>query len=791
MTAVILSRARFHSTVGIYRVASSNSLTTGRLFYTRGLPVYLSGGSSFWIRRHRSPLSSGDSFNRGYTDQPGPKSSTSTAFHRLWQLVLKSPRSRRYTQNILSVIPFISVFVLPVVFLAGLVLWTLETEFKIQILDELGVWLILDDVSGKHSRLGVDQPLKHGSAVYPQLEKDEIRLLILEPGRWDAPLECGLVCCKPSDDLPYEALSYAWGDTTRCHTIGCNGEPFGITANLESALRHLRHPYGRRVLWVDAICIDQDDDDERGRQVRLMKQIFSQAQRVIVWLGQETFDVRNVFPFRSLYGFVPGPEGVALGRSYDFTMDKMAAISLSDDDLRPLINLMERPWFRRLWILQEVAFAREVLLYCGKKRSRWETFAAILAQLKRKGVVLDRFTPKAAIGIDSALEIDEIRRGARQSLLSVLLATSSAECTDVRDKVFGVLGLAEDYENWSKNFDDDGSRTNILEPDYTVNVADVFLRLAQWSVEVYGVSDLLSCTSRTDVEPISKLRGLPSWVPDWTRLDVDTPFARCGYCRMLQEEPLFKSDEPVILEESSLKVPAVLLDEVKQVGRKPHFKKTPFGKLWEEEESKEPSKVILKVYTWTDENVVSIRGAHKWVSDCEELANLMKNRQTGRDVEILERAWRTMTAGMTGDGEAITDGFAHSFRTYRDFLEACLSAHKLGSTDIMVPRSHVDAVARVEAALNMWSSKRRFAITQEGRMALVPNRAQEGDLIILVANSKVPHIVRRKGDGTFAIVGEAYLEDMKSCSLAIDDAASDGGADPPPRRYKVSYYCIT
>ncbi|KAI1075424.1 heterokaryon incompatibility protein-domain-containing protein [Whalleya microplaca] len=682
----------------------------------------------------------------------------------------QGPWGEYCNQNILPIIPLFSLFILPGLFLAGAVLWTLEEGFKIQILDELGVWLILADLSGKHNALGADGPRKTGSTVYPQLGKDEIRLLVLEPGRWDAPLECRLVRCRPSDGLAYEALSYAWGNTARCHTITCNGEPFGITENLESALRHLRHPYARRVLWVDAVCIDQDDADERGHQVRLMKAIFSQAQRVVVWLGRETPDVSNAFRVRtsSSQGFVPGPEGIALGPSrYDFTMDN-AAVSLSDDDLRPLVKLMERPWFRRLWVLQEAALAREVLLYCGKRRIRWDTFSALITQLKRKGVVLDRFTPKATIGVDSVLEIDEIRRGSHQNLLSVLLATASAECTDLRDKIFGVLSLAEDYEAWSHGLGGGESRTeHSLEPDYTVGVADVFLRLAKWGVEVYGAPDVLSCTSRTDAQPSEDLQGLPSWVPDWTRLDVDTPFARYRYCHMLQGEPLFKSDEPVVLDGLSLRVPAVLVDEVKQMGSRPHFKKTPFGKLWEgedEEEDEERSKVMLKVHKWTDENLISIRGAHKWVSDCEELASFMKENHNSRS-EILERTWRTMIAGMNGDGEAVTDGFAHYFRTYKVFLEVCISAHKLGNTDIMAPRSHVDIVAQVEAALHMWSSKRRFAITQGGRMALVPDPARRGDVIVLVANSRVPHILRRKGDGTFSILGEAYLEDMQNLGL--------------------------
>lgn len=137
---------------------------------------------------------------------------------------------------------------LPFAIMAFMVLYTLEETLKTEILDYFGVWLVVSEITGEHRPLGGDQPRKEGSPAHPVIESDEIRLLVLESGRGDAPLECRLIRNKVSNEMWYEALSYAWGITPNRHTMKCNGEMVSITENLESALRHLRHPVARRVL---------------------------------------------------------------------------------------------------------------------------------------------------------------------------------------------------------------------------------------------------------------------------------------------------------------------------------------------------------------------------------------------------------------------------------------------------------------------------------------------------------------------------------------------------------------
>ena len=121
------------------------------------------------------------------------------------------------------------------------------------------------------------------------------RLMTLAPGDAADPLHCSLDVINIENPPPLEALSYVWGDSTALSPMLCDGRPISITANLEQVLRHLRFPIQPRYLWVDAICIDQENIDERTRQVQDMRQVYKRATRVIVWLGIKTAGVEQAF----------------------------------------------------------------------------------------------------------------------------------------------------------------------------------------------------------------------------------------------------------------------------------------------------------------------------------------------------------------------------------------------------------------------------------------------------------------------------------------------------------------
>ncbi|KAF5692042.1 Heterokaryon incompatibility protein [Fusarium denticulatum] len=121
----------------------------------------------------------------------------------------------------------------------------------------------------------------------------EIRLLILKPGAREDPLECELFNAELSWRTRFEALSYAWGDDTTKHELKCSGYVICVMANLHDALLDLRLPTQRRVLWIDALCINQADNDEKSKQIRLMHEIYSQAYEVLIYLGKSDASVHG------------------------------------------------------------------------------------------------------------------------------------------------------------------------------------------------------------------------------------------------------------------------------------------------------------------------------------------------------------------------------------------------------------------------------------------------------------------------------------------------------------------
>jgi hypothetical protein len=123
-------------------------------------------------------------------------------------------------------------------------------------------------------------------------ERKEIRTLTLIRGEFDDPIQCSLQTVSLDDHPTYTALSYVWGDVRDNSPISVDGTVFLATENLKLALQYIREVHRDIVLWVDAICINQNDTYERNNQVSLMGTLYSEAKEVIIWLGEadETTD---------------------------------------------------------------------------------------------------------------------------------------------------------------------------------------------------------------------------------------------------------------------------------------------------------------------------------------------------------------------------------------------------------------------------------------------------------------------------------------------------------------------
>lgn len=201
---------------------------------------------------------------------------------------------------------------------------------------------------------------------------------------------------------PFEALSYVWGDPSIRDEICCSGCKVAITVNLHRALTRLRRGAETRLIWADALCINQEDLDERAQQVQLMRDVYSCAERVVVWLGEE--GDQSVDLAVSLMGAIYAAcEGSAKTAGVDLHAYAVSSrpfedvalstlqgdVAESKDAWQALRLFFDRPWFRRVWCVQEIVLARSSKVYVGSLSLPWLTVGVVASWLNTMDILAD------------------------------------------------------------------------------------------------------------------------------------------------------------------------------------------------------------------------------------------------------------------------------------------------------------------------------------------------------------------------------------------------------------------
>ncbi|KAK4545619.1 hypothetical protein LTR36_002572 [Oleoguttula mirabilis] len=334
-----------------------------------------------------------------------------------------------------------------------------------------------------------------------RLQGDQIRVLVLEPTDEDlddAFIQCRLIATSTDAPVAYEALSYTWGDDTLSPTrcIDCDGEVVPVTVNLYEALLAMRYSHKPRTLWVDALCIDQSNNEERNLQVSLMARIYRKAIGVLIWLGNDGAAEdgrRSLEHLVGLYDLVC-KEANAQRRGGSPVLEMHSVVSSSSAPQAhasvdfALDLFLRRPWFTRRWVLQEVYQAREANVHCGEYSMRWEELVVEFLRLYS----LDR-------RYRLPLPVFNVPHASRSLILDHLDIFGDYECHDPRDRIFSLLSLDE---------------RNSFRPNYALTTREAFTGFAQHSVmEGFGAQIIAHVGSHT---------AMPTWVPDW-RLVVRDP----------------------------------------------------------------------------------------------------------------------------------------------------------------------------------------------------------------------------------------------------------------------------
>ncbi|KAF2805103.1 HET-domain-containing protein [Mytilinidion resinicola] len=336
------------------------------------------------------------------------------------------------------------------------------------------------------TRLYSELPIYYPRGVQAASQETEIRLIELKPEFMGDSIFCNMYCTSLQKKPEFIALSYSWGDVDKTHTIHARGYEVPVTKNLHQALMQLRKPQESAVLWVDAICIDQANVQDRNYQVKQMPKIYSAAQEVVAWLGESRF----------------------LGD------EAMRLITLAPEDLRKLKrssvqtvldDLFSRPYWSRVWVVQELASAnrsrRACTLRCGEKSVTLNQFADFLRRILRQIKISELQTimrPRSLLSLST--------QDPSKTFLHNLWESSSLLATDARDRIYGIRGISPKFY-----------RDNI-EVDYTIDFETLCRKVMALMVKKERSLDVLCYFHRYTSEATS-----PSWLRDFSKRNPGIP----------------------------------------------------------------------------------------------------------------------------------------------------------------------------------------------------------------------------------------------------------------------------
>lgn len=316
----------------------------------------------------------------------------------------------------------------------------------------------------------------------------------------------------------YEALSYTWADANKddslCQRIfiGKGNRALPITSSCYKALRHLRQEIVSVFVWVDSVCINQSDLKERSYQVAMMDDIFSRANTVHAYVGEDEHGDSN-----------EGSKAISLLSSIAETT-KSSGREFKDHAPTILGPFFQRPYFSRLWVVQEVLLARTVVLHCADQSTPITWDMVIKAQTHHVQVPW------------WMNHIGRIGPHVKSELVQVLAATALCQMSDLRDKIFGLLGLVDLEE------------ASILKADYNLMVREVYIGTAAYLIQHKERLDILEISESLTNANRRRTYGIPSWVPMWDL--QERPFAAADISQRL-------GDIQIGIDKDSARIPAM------------------------------------------------------------------------------------------------------------------------------------------------------------------------------------------------------------------------------------------
>jgi len=363
----------------------------------------------------------------------------------------------------------------------------------------------------------------------PLTSATTIRVLHIHPAPETDPLTCSLEHRDLASNPEYEAVSYVWGDSDLTCSITCDFKVVAVTCSLHQALLRIRLPKRNRTVWIDGLCINQTDDVEKSHQVQLMQRVYRNAHRVLVWLGPDIRgDARNAFDICLKLGQrdMELEELETTLTSMNLYMDKFPGEWYS------LRALSERPWWGRVWIIQEFALAKDLLFLWGAEEIQWTHINMAVSNLQKPDVMW-RFTPYHSTMLEPISQLSAIKdqRCYATSFMGTIHTARAFGCSDSRDRIFAILGLECGDDRWAAADPAGQSLAKATIPDYTLPVEHVYRQFAIRALQRGLTEDILLAVQHGEQLEEWQPGDMPSWSPHW-----DLPLVNnFPFCHRLHE----------------------------------------------------------------------------------------------------------------------------------------------------------------------------------------------------------------------------------------------------------------
>jgi hypothetical protein len=528
----------------------------------------------------------------------------------------------------------------------------------------------------------------------------------------------------------YIALSYSWGNHNFTRPILLHGRVTWVTTSLEAALQELI-ARGVNTVWVDALCIDQGNNYEKVYQLRQMGTIFSQAVKVIAWLGPAAEDSENAIE----------------------ALSKMCEVKDVDCHGPAIMQLLKRQYWGRVWIIQELAKASSVEVWCGTQMLPWDTF---IEGVKRwwsisRLRIIDFDHPVFTLKHFCDAERD-IRRGTARMLLSTaMVRTLHTKATLRRDRIYALLGITRD-----------GAET-VSTPNYVQSDAKVFESVFKHMIVEQGQIDLILLAGLGRNEANS-----PSWLPGW---NDRMPLQAAPWIRKCFENP--KDTESVIsCHDNVLVVKGRLLCQIEpetSTATAP-FAQEPQAAFWHMEH--------IARQLWICGSFC--HGTKDLPLSAVTCARVLSTFWTSRADNDLAKCPR-LRDWLEGNADTL-QAAASIVKTVSEHQALRNSYAPFAEPDLLENLHHWSWLEELETSMaSMIRHGFKIRKLDNREPVVVPVGAEALDFVVHVANCSLPVVLRESSAGMYSVVGEVVDTSVDNERNVLDFTRTrfNGTALPP------------